>query len=91
MHIDYYKKVHFPGITLIGAHTDARPLYNSSSGWFTHRDDINAVMKLCAGKRLDLLGMIKETYSPEECVQVYQRLINDKNFPTVVQFDWRNL
>ena len=89
--IDYYKKVHFPGITLIGAHTDARPEHNSSGGWFTHRDDINAVMKLCRGKRLDLLGMIKETYNPEDCGAIYTRLINDKNFPTVVQFDWREV
>ena len=89
--IDFYKKVHFPGITLIGAHTDARPEHESSGGWFTHRDDINAVMKLCRGGRLDLLGMIKETHSPKDCVLVYQRLISDKNFPTVVQFDWRDI
>ncbi len=31
-----------------------------------------------------------ETYLPEECPEVYNRLISDKNFPVVVQFDWRD-
>lgn len=88
--IDYYKKVHCPGITLIGAHTHARPNEESHPGWFTHRDDLRAVMKLCSMGRLDLLGMIKETHKPSECSEVYTRLINDKNFPIVVQFDWRD-
>lgn len=86
--IDYYNKVHVPGITLVGAHTRARPNFESHPGYFTHEDDIRAVLKLCTGKRLDLLEMIKETYSPEICGEVYNRLIKDPEFPTVVQFDW---
>lgn len=89
--IDYYNKVHVPGITLIGAHTRARPLFESYPGYFTHEDDIRAVLKLCSGKRLNLLEMIKETYSPDMCSEVYSRLITDAQFPTVVQFDWRNI
>lgn len=87
--IDYYRKVHGPGITLIGAHTLARPDIESHSGWFTHRDDIKAVLKLISGGRLNLKDMIKETHTPDECSEVYTRLVNDKNFPTLVQFDWR--
>ena len=33
--IDYYRKVHGPGITLIGAHTNARPKSESHPGWWT--------------------------------------------------------
>lgn len=86
--VDYYRKIHGPGITLIGAHTQARPEYESHPGWFTHRDDMRALMKLIAGGRIDLARMIKETYLPSDCPAVYTRLIQDKNFPTVVQFDW---
>jgi hypothetical protein len=86
--IDYYKKVHAPGITLIGAHTIARPDAESHPGWFTHRDDINAVLDLCSGKRLTLSDIIEETHSPEECFAVYERLVFDKAFPVGVQFDW---
>ena len=87
--VDYYKKVHGPGITLVGAHTMARPNVESHGGWFTHRDDIKAVLKLISGQRLDIKTMIKEVHTPDECSEVYTRLINDKNFPTLVQFDWR--
>jgi threonine dehydrogenase-like Zn-dependent dehydrogenase len=87
--IDYYRKVHGPGITLVGAHTMARPNVESHAGWFTHRDDIRAALKLVSGKRIDLMGMIKETHKPDDCQEVYTRLVNDKNFPTLVQFDWR--
>ncbi len=86
--IDYYKKVHGPGITLIGAHTMARPDIESHAGWFTHRDDITAILKLLTGRRLDIKEMIKEVHSPDECYEVYTRLVNDKNFPILVQFDW---
>lgn len=89
--VDYYGKIHAPGITVIGAHTAARPNVESHPGWFTHRDDIKAIMKLCSAERLCLENLIEETHLPEECPEVYNRLINDKNFPVAVQFDWRNL
>lgn len=89
--VDYYRKIHAPGITVIGAHTIARPETESHPGWFTHRDDIKAVLKLISGKRLCLENLIEETHSPEECGEVYNRLAFDKDFPIAVQFDWRNL
>ena len=89
--IDYYKKVHFPGITLIGAHTKARPDLESHHGYYTHADDIRAVLKLVSGGRLNLASMIRETHRPEECGEVFTRLIEDREFPIVVQFDWRNM
>ena len=88
--VDYYKKIHAPGITVIGAHTIARPNIESHPGWFTHRDDIKAVLKLCGGGRLCLEKLIEEIHLPEECTEVYNRLVFDKNFPIVVQFDWRD-
>lgn len=89
--IDYYRKVHCPGISLIGAHTQARPNYESSAGLFTHRDDIRAVLKLAANGRICLHDMVAEIHSPADCGAVYDRLVNDRNFPTVVQFDWTKL
>ncbi len=86
--IDYYHKVHGPGITLIGAHTNARPKEESHGGWFTHEDDIRAVLDLIRYGRLSLSSMIKETRVPSECAAVYERLANDPAFPTVLQFDW---
>jgi hypothetical protein len=91
VNIDYYQKVHCPGITMIGAHTMARPEEESHPGYFTHRDDVAAVLRLCAMGRLHLTKMIMETHAPADATAVYDRLIKDKNFPPVVQFDWRNV
>lgn len=89
--IDYYGKVHGPGITLIGAHTMARPQSESSPGFWTDKDDLRAVMNLIKGNRLNFKDMICEIHSPTEAGQVYDRLANDKNFPIGVLFDWRNI
>lgn len=88
--IDYYHKVHGPGITLIGAHASARPREDSSNGWWTQRDDMYTLMKLTKMGRLNLASMIDEVHSPMEAVEVYDRLANEKTFP-LVQFDWSKL
>ena len=89
--IDYYRKVHGPGITLIGAHTNARPKFESHAGWFTQKEDLLTQLRLSNLGRLDLSKMICETYSPAQCTEVYSRLVNDRNCPPVVQFDWSRL
>lgn len=86
--INYYGKVHFPGITLVGAHTIARPENESYPNYFTHQDDIKAILNLIKGNRLSLKDMVTEVYNPEECGPVYERLATDKNFPIGVQFKW---
>lgn len=88
--IDYYRKVHGPGITLVGAHTQARPQYESSDGWWTQRDDIKTTLKLTEMGRIKLSDIIDEIHSPAEATEVYTRLANEKSFP-MVQFDWRKL
>ena len=86
--IDYYRKVHGPGITLVGAHTMARPQFESRDGWWTQRDDIKTTLKLTEMGRIKLSDMIDEIYSPAQAPEVYTRLANEKSFP-MVQFDWR--
>lgn len=89
--IDYYGKVHGPGISLIGAHTMARPYTESSPGLWTDRDDLRAVLNLIKGNRLNFKDMICEIHSPTEAGEIYSRLANDKKFPIGVLFDWRNI
>ena len=88
--IDYYRKVHGPGITLVGAHTQARPQYESSDGWWTQRDDIATTLKLTEMGRIKLSDIIDKIHSPTEATEVYTRLANEKAFP-MVQFDWSKL
>jgi 2-desacetyl-2-hydroxyethyl bacteriochlorophyllide A dehydrogenase len=89
--IDYYSKVHGRGISLIGAHTMARPKIESSTGQWTDADDLKAIMNLIKGKRLNFKDMICEIYSPTQANEVFNRLANENNFPIGVLFDWRNL
>lgn len=88
--IDYYRKVHGPGITLIGAHTMARPETESHGGWWTLPDDIGALMKLIRLGRISFSSMVDETVSPERAPEVYHRLAAERVFP-MVQFNWRDL
>ena len=88
--IDYYHKIHGPGIQLFGAHTQARPKVESYPGHWTHHDDIMAVLRLVEMGRFDLKSLVQEVHSPEEAGKVYHRLATEKSFP-VVQFDWRKL
>jgi threonine dehydrogenase-like Zn-dependent dehydrogenase len=88
--IDYYGKVHGPGITLIGAHTMARPKHESHGGWWTQADDFYAIKKLTQTGRLELKSLVEEVHCPCEATEVYNRLASEKFFP-VVQFDWRKV
>ena len=85
--IDYYNKVHGRGISLIGAHTNARPRYESSRGLWIERDDAEAILRLMQYGRLSLAGLVEEVHSPAEAPEVYGRLVSGSSFP-IVQFDW---
>ena len=89
--IDYYGKVHGRGISLIGAHTMARPKIESSAGLWTDADDLRTLLSLTLGGRLNFKDMIFEIHSPEEAQTVYNRLANEKNFPVGVLFDWNKI
>lgn len=88
--IDYYKKVHGPGISLIGAHTMARPKFESSPALWTTRDDVLAVQKLVRLGRLSFADLVQEIHPVNEYKKVFDRLSNEKGFP-IIQLDWRNI
>ena len=85
--IDYYHRVHGRGVTLVGAHTLARPDVESAPGWWTTRDDARAFLGLLAHRRLSLAGFVDEVHALGDCGAVYARLAAGGAFPTV-QFDW---
>ena len=86
--IDYYRKIHAPGVTLIGAHTASRPQLDSYPGFWTVRDEMNAILQLEKSGRLDLQNTISEVWSPEKAPEVYHRMLTEREFPIGVQFDW---
>ena len=87
--IDYYRKIHYPGIELIGAHTNTRPDNDSRPGFWTYKDDYEAIFRLIHYKKVDYKKMISEIVPVEKTAEVYARLASDyANFPTGVIFDW---
>ncbi|MDD5603090.1 MAG: zinc-binding alcohol dehydrogenase [Eubacteriales bacterium] len=86
--VDYYQKVHRPGISLIGAHNFVRPRHESYPGHWTHHDDCRALIKLIAGKRLKVAPVITDIFSPSEAPAVYKRLAERKDFPAGAAFRW---
>ena len=89
--IDFYKQVHCPGITIIGAHNMVRPLNDSYQGYWTNEDDVLALVKLIKGHRINVKPLVNEIHSPLDCEGVYERLCNDPSFPIGVIFDWSKL
>ncbi len=85
--IAYYRKVHGRGVTLVGAHTMARPKQESSNGWWTERDDALAFLRLLDLGRLSLDGFAEEVHPIADAPAVYTRLAAGGPFPNV-QFDW---
>lgn len=88
--IDYYRKVHGRGVTLVGAHTMARPRSESSPGWWTERDDALAFLRFLSLGRVSLAGFAEEVHPVEDGPAVYARLAAGGPFPNV-QFDWSGL
>ena len=89
--VDFYHDVHYPGVSLIGAHTLARPKLESRPGCWTHQDDCRAALAYLAKGRLNIRDMISEVHSPADAPEVFNRLAFDRNFPLGVVFDWNKL
>ena len=85
--IDYYHKVHGRGVTLVGAHTLARPERESAPGWWTERDDAEAFVRMLAHGRISCDDLVEETHAVAEAPEVFGRLARSADFPTV-QFAW---
>ena len=88
--IDYYRKVHGPGITLVGAHTNARPKLESYPAMWTRQDDTKALLRLCATGRVEFASMVAEIHSAKDAHSTYSRLAAERFFP-VVQHDWSEI
>lgn len=85
--VDFYNDVHRPGISLIGAHSGARPTEESHSGFFTEMEDCRVILDYLSAGRLDFKPLISQRRSPAEAPEVYGTLA-EGNFPIGVLFDW---
>ena len=86
--IDFYQKVHRPGVSLIGAHNWARPLHESAPYYWTREDDYRTLLDFMATGRLKVAPMRSEIVSPERAPEIYGRLIANPVAPLGIVFDW---
>ena len=86
--IDFYREVHLPGITLIGAHTSNRPTAESRPGQWTEHDDYDVILRMLASRRFNFAPLIHWTVNPAECAHVYDTLLHGTNPPMGIVYDW---
>ena len=89
--VDYYRQVHRPGVTLIGAHNFVRPKVESYPHHWTHQDDCKAILDLIAAGRVQVAPIVSRVVSPEDAPAIYDQLCDDPTFPMGTVFDWRNI
>ena len=87
--VDYYQKVHRPGVKLIGAHNFVRPKFESYPHHWTHQDDCRAILDLVSAKKLRVRPIVSRIALPEEAPEIYRQLCDDPAFPIGTVFDWR--
>ncbi|WP_135548388.1 zinc-dependent alcohol dehydrogenase [Paenibacillus cymbidii] len=86
--VDFYKDVHLPGISLIGAHQFVRPDRDSHPGYWTRQDEFRTLHRLLSAGKLKLAPMISEVTAPENAPMVYKRLIEEEHAPLGIAFHW---
>lgn len=89
--VDYYAQVHKPGVRLIGAHNMVRPQVDSYPHCWTHHDDCRAILGLLAAGKMQVAPLRSRVVSARTAPEIYQQLVQDKNFPIGTVFDWRDL
>ncbi len=89
VNIDFYRQVHKPGVTLVGAHTFTRPQFESRPGQWTEQDDYRTFLKFIAAGRMSVRPVISEIVSPVDAPAVYTKLAELKNPPLGIVFDWK--
>ena len=89
--IDFYRDVHLPGITIIGAHTSTRPEVDSRIGAWTTLDDMRTFHRFIAMGRIDAKSLISHEYSPRDAQEVYDMLLTSPNPPLGLVYDWSSL
>lgn len=88
--IDFYREVHLPGITLIGSHTSNRPSVESTPGQWTDFDDFRTFEKFIASGRLNMDSIISREEKIENFQSVYETIIQGKNPPFGIVFNWKS-
>lgn len=88
--IDLYR-CHVMGIRIIGSNANTQKNVESSSSIWTGRKHFMTVLGYMSDGRLTPWLMNPIIVPPTDASEIYDRLINDKEFPLGVIFDWTSI
>jgi len=71
---NFYRDVHRKGLTVLGAHANSVPTRDSSPGFWTLSDDTQTVLRLLAGRRLQVGPLTSEQFRWQEAPRAYELL-----------------
>jgi L-iditol 2-dehydrogenase len=86
--VNFYPEIHKKAICIIGAHESTRPMYESSHGWWTQRDDSSLVLRLISSSRLNVKDLITVKMGFHEAQDAYAKLVKEKNSVLGIVLDW---
>ena len=86
--IDFYNLVHRPGISIIGAHNQARPMDDRRPGVWTMTEDMALLLKYMDAGRLQCKSLHTMTADPADAPGIYDRVYNRDPDLLGVVFDW---
>ena len=89
--IDFYRQVHRPGISIIGAHNMARPLYEATPGCWTMREDMALLLRLFSAGRIHPERLISQIVAPSCAPEIFARIAKGDPELLGVLFDWRQI
>lgn len=87
--IDFYHKVHQPGIAILGSHNMARPRHDARPGCWTMREDMALLLRLFAAGRIHPERLLTERAKPENAPEIFGRLAKGDPEMLGVLFDWK--
>jgi len=88
--VDFYSAVHRKAVSVIGAHETARPLHESSHGWWTEQDDTSLVLKLIDKGLLETKDLVTAKMSFLKAEEAYRQLTESKDKTLGIILDWKN-
>jgi len=89
--VNFYSSVHRKGVSIIGAHESARPLFESSRGWWTEKEDSALTIKLLAKGLLKVRDLITAKLGYLRVEEAYRQLIESKDKVLGIILDWENV
>lgn len=86
---DFYRYVHLRGVQLVGVHGQTRHAHNSAPGNWTAQRDYFTVLHLLSAGKLEAESLVSRIENPRNASDIYMEMLESKEFPLGVLFDWR--